>query len=140
MRLKPLAWLVYIRPAEAEGGAVIPQSLADMGFTVKMGNDANEERRSKLAQEIGEVLSIGPLAWMRQDLQGNRKPEEWQPWCKVGDRVVFSKYAGKLVPDPDTGEEYMMVNDEDIKTVIEPPPTTQELTETVEAMINQEEF
>ena len=39
-------------------------------------------------------------------------------WCKVGDKVIFGKYAGKMVENRDTGEEFMVINDDDIQLVI----------------------
>lgn len=74
---------------------------------------AIDEKRERVAQEYGEVIDIGPLAW--KEINKNYSDE---PWCKVGDRVVFSKYGGKLVIDPDTAQEYVILNDEDILAVV----------------------
>jgi co-chaperonin GroES (HSP10) len=32
----------------------------------------------------------------------------------VGDTVFYAKYAGKWIRDPETDEEFLIVNDEDI--------------------------
>ena len=39
--------------------------------------------------------------------------DEPAPWCKVGDKVIFAKYAGLLYLGKD-GKQYRMVNDKDI--------------------------
>ncbi len=120
MRLKPVGWRVYIRMDEAEEGVQISEELKKINFEIRRGIDENEIRRSIASEDIGTVVSIGPLAWMRQDLQGNRGPEQWEQWAQVGDRVVFGRHAGKLVREPTNGEWLMLVNDEDIQSVIEP--------------------
>lgn len=61
----------------------------------------------QLEAEIGEVVAIGPTAF---DTLGG-------PWCKVGDKILFAKYAGKFVPK--TEREYLMINDEDVMGVEE---------------------
>lgn len=122
MRLKPVGWRVYVRPHGGEEGVVVPGELKKLGFEVRMGMDENETRRNVLSLEMGWIVAVGPIAWMRQDMQGTRKPEEWEPWAKVGDQVIFGKYAGKLVRDPDQATYYMLMNDEDIQSVVEPAP------------------
>ena len=57
----------------------------------------------------GLVVEIGPCAW-----------EAWrQPWCEVGDTVVFGRYTGIVLTGID-GTEYRLLNDADILTRIHP--------------------
>jgi co-chaperonin GroES (HSP10) len=69
--------------------------------------------RNVKAQEgvdVGIVRKIGLTAW--KDFGG-------EPWCKVGDKVVFAKYAGKKVEDPaDKAKHFTILNDEDVVAVI----------------------
>lgn len=70
-----------------------------------------DERFAKAAEEVGIIIAIGPNAWKAFD--------GGEPWAKVGDKVVFSKYGGKIVEDPTTppdedGSYFMVLNDEDI--------------------------
>lgn len=118
-RLKPLGWRVLVKPNEAEEGATVPSELAKLGFEVRQGMDAEEIKRSILSLELGTIVKIGDLAWMRQDMQGNRLPEFWEPWAKVGDKVIFNRYSGKLIRDPENGSYLMQMNDEDIQDIIE---------------------
>jgi len=71
---------------------------------------AREARLAKVSTEHGTVLAIGPEAWKVH----NKAAGTEKPWVHVGDRVVFSKYGGRFVIDPDTDEEYMIINDDDI--------------------------
>jgi chaperonin GroES len=58
--------------------------------------------KEQMAQMTGTVVSIGP--WAFHDQPG--------PWCSIGDRVKFSKYAGFLHKLED--EDYRVMHDLDI--------------------------
>ena len=89
-RIEPLEDRVVIRPLEGEevtaSGLVIPDT-------------------AKEKPQEGEVLAIGPG---RLDDNGNRLPME----VSVGDRVLYSKYAGTEVKID--GEELLVVPARDI--------------------------
>ena len=36
-----------------------------------------------------------------------------EPWCKVGDKIIFAKYAGLLYLGKD-GQNYRLINDSDV--------------------------
>ena len=78
---------------------------------------ALDEKLEVGAKVTGTVLAIGPTAYKHPDLGGD-------PWCKVGDRVYWAKYAGKRVVDPDdpdteTSKKVLIcLNDEDVVAVI----------------------
>lgn len=71
-----------------------------------------DERQEKAACSTGTIVSFGPSAWLDPSLGG-------KPWVKEGDRVVFAKYSGKYIKDPDDDKiEYMVVNDDAIQVRI----------------------
>jgi co-chaperonin GroES (HSP10) len=35
-------------------------------------------------------------------------------WCKVGDVVLYARYGGVIIEDPDTKKKYVVINDEDL--------------------------
>lgn len=70
-----------------------------------------DERVEAAAQQTGIVVGVGHTCWKSSTL-------EQDPWAKVGDRVLFSKFAGRAIIDPVTGEEFMTMNDEDVICVI----------------------
>ena len=70
---------------------------------------AVDPKKERLAVEKGTVVTLGDTAF-----SGDFKTES-PP--KVGDRVYYAKYAGKLIKDTDD-VEYVMLNDEDVIAVI----------------------
>lgn len=81
---------------------------------------AVDERRESAASQKGTVVEIGPMAW-KNTLYGYGLPD-WKPWCEVGDRVYFARYAGKrIVDDQGPNKEpdvYFVLNDEDVQCII----------------------
>lgn len=67
---------------------------------------ADNEKLEKGARTTGTVIDIGRECWNMHN--GN------EPWCKVGDRIYWAKYAGKQVVDPYTQIDYIILNDEDV--------------------------
>jgi co-chaperonin GroES (HSP10) len=78
-------------------GLVIPDQYQD-----ELEAQINRERASV---DQGVVLTIGKTAF--RDFGG-------EPWCDVGDYVAYARHAGKFVKDPDTDEDILVLNDEDI--------------------------
>ena len=68
--------------------------------------------RQQLATVCGNVLAVGPQAY-----KGEKYPEG--PWCKVGDWVIFARYAGSRFKI-DGGEVRSLNDDEIIATVKDP--------------------
>lgn len=68
-----------------------------------------EERKEQLAVERGIVVSLGFTAFKAFD--------DGVPWCKVGDKVAYNKYGGKLIKDPEDQQEYLILNDDDVLCV-----------------------
>lgn len=97
MAIVPAGHRVLIRPDEisekTSGGIILAQTTKD---------------REQQATMRGVVVEVGENAWKAFD--------DGKPWAKVGDKVVFRKYAGEKVPEGDN--EYRVVNDEDILCVI----------------------
>jgi chaperonin GroES len=94
MNIKPLADRVVVKPIEEEekkqGGIIIP--------------DTAKEKPQK-----GEVVAVGPG---KVDDNGKRVPME----VKVGDKVLFGKYAGTEVEID--GEQYLIMRESDILAII----------------------
>ncbi len=98
--VKPLETIITMDPAMA---AEHP-TLADAEFQVK---SVNEREREERGENHGVVIHIGAVAFERL---GGR-----DAWCKEGDTVVFSRYAGTRVEHPPgSGVFYQLMNDEDI--------------------------
>jgi len=95
MKLKPLGDRILIKRLEAEektkGGIILP--------------DAAKEKPKE-----GRVVAVGTGR-----LLDNGK--RLSPQVKVGDRVIFSSYAGTEVKV--AGEEHLIMREEDIQAIIE---------------------
>jgi len=70
-----------------------------------------DEKAERVATQSGMVVQIGHAAWYDY-------PEEFRGWCKLGDHVIFARHAGKFVQDPETKEEYLIINDNDVQVII----------------------
>jgi chaperonin GroES len=92
--VKPLGDRVFVRVSEAEektaGGIILP--------------DNDKEK-----PQIGEVVQIGPG---KRGEDGTHQPLE----VKVGDKVLYSKYAGTDVKLG--GDEYVLLTERDILAVV----------------------
>jgi chaperonin GroES len=95
MKIRPLHDRVIVKRVEEErktaSGIVIPDTAAEK-------------------PDQGEVIAVGPG---RRDESGKLIPMD----VKVGDRVLFGKYAGQTVKVE--GEELLVMREEDIMGVIE---------------------
>ncbi|MCS6786870.1 MAG: co-chaperone GroES [Thiobacillaceae bacterium] len=96
MQIRPLHDRIIVKRLEAErktaSGIVIPDTAAEK-------------------PEQGEVIAVGPG---RLDDRGKRVPME----VKVGDRVLFGKYAGQTVKVG--GEELLVMREEDVMAILAP--------------------
>jgi len=71
-----------------------------------------DERRERAATHTGVVIDISPIAW--RDISGG------DPWCKIGDHIVFARHAGKVLEDLENPKEAVMaIRDEDVQCIIE---------------------
>ena len=110
--LKVLGYRLLVKPDPPKDQIKIGKELKAMGFEV--GMTADQERRELVGTEIGTLVGIGPTAWRAYDGQDPL----WAPWAKVGDRITFARYSGKIVTDPETSESFMTINDVDIQCVV----------------------
>ena len=95
MKIRPLHDRVIVKRVEAErttaSGIVLPDSAGEK-------------------PDQGEVLAVGPG---KRDDNGKQVALD----VKVGDRVLFGKYAGQAVKVD--GEEVLVMREEDIMGVVE---------------------
>ena len=78
---------------------------------VYMGQDTLE--RQQVASQCANVLAVGPHAY--QDKK--RFPDG--PWCKVGDWIMFARYAGSRIKIE--GGEVRLLNDDEVLATIKNP-------------------
>jgi co-chaperonin GroES (HSP10) len=107
LELKAVGHRVMVKPDPVE-------KVTDTGIILSVN-----EKMEAAASQKGTVIGIGPMAW-KNEVYGFGLPG-WEPWCKVGDRVFFARYAGKFIntsDDPKNSERVVVLNDEDVQAVI----------------------
>lgn len=78
------------------------------GFQIVRPGDLEKAERN--ATDKGTVVQISPLAF--KDIGGG------DPWCAIGDKVIYAKHSGKWIKDPETNEEFYAIRDEDVQAII----------------------
>lgn len=109
MGIEALGFRLTIRPDKVtDSKAEETKKLAEKaGFVLPdaVAEDLDAEyTRAQASVDQGIVLSIGPTAFGGDS----------QKWCDVGDYVAYARHAGKWVKDPETDENILVLNDEDI--------------------------
>jgi len=99
---------VLIRPEKIEEHDEVFKAAKAAGIAIYRGEEIKREERGVV---IGVVLQTTELCWQAPVGNGT-------PWAYVGDRVVYARYAGKFINDPETQEEFLILNDEDIVGVL----------------------
>ena len=100
MKIQPTEFKVLIKQDKVEsqtsGGLYLPDSARD---------------KQQFSVDRGEVVSFGDGFF--RDLPG--------PTPKVGDRVIFNRYAGSLITVVEDSErvDYRLCNDKDICAIME---------------------
>ena len=96
MKLKPLGDRLIVRAIEEEqttaSGIVLPDT-------------------AKEKPQLGEVLAVGDG---RYDDSGKRIPMD----VTKGDKVLYSKYGGTEIKDPDNGEELLVLRESDVQAKV----------------------
>jgi co-chaperonin GroES (HSP10) len=96
--IRPVGHVLLVLPLEVE-------EVSKGGIIVTTGS---QTRREEMGQTEATVISLGNTAYADQK----------EPWCQVGDRVVFARYSGTERKGSD-GKMYRLINDLDVKGVLE---------------------
>ena len=91
--INPVGWRVLIKPQEIK-------EVSDSGIILT--TEVNKERE-QMGNTTGVVVAMGEQCFA----------DEPSPWCKIGDKVIFAKYAGLLYKGKDD-THYRMINDKDV--------------------------
>ena len=98
---KPTGWRMLVLPfrmkEKTDGGLLLGTETID---------------RQQVASQCGNVLAMGPDCY-----QDKNRFEE--PWCKVGDWVIFARYAGSRIEIE--GGEVRLLNDDEVLATVQDP-------------------
>lgn len=92
----PVGYRILVRPK-----GVIEKTKGGIYLT-----DNNKEQQSYL-NSVGQVIAMGPECY------SDRKT----PWCKVGDWVIFGRYAGSKISVQDV--KMVIINDDEILATLD---------------------
>lgn len=112
MNLKAVGHRLLVKPDPLKERVKINDDLKKLGFEI--ARPADMEKMEEAATQTGTVVDVGSTAWHAFD----KSSPDWKAWCKVGDRIVFARYAGKPIEDPVTDEKYFVLNDEDVQALV----------------------
>ena len=99
---QPTGWRILILPfkmGEKTKGGIL------------MGQETLEKQQ--VASQCGNVLAMGP------DCYRDKNRYKQGPWCKVGDWIMFARYAGSRIKIE--GGEVRLLNDDEILATIKNP-------------------
>lgn len=95
--IAPLGRAVLVRYYEPEAKTtsliILPKEVKD---------------REILIEQRAVVIEAGPLAWMHEPV----------PRARPGDKVLIAKFSGHMLVGPADGQQYRIVNDQDIFAAI----------------------
>ena len=98
----PSGWRLLVLPftprEKTKGGILIAQESLE---------------KLRIATNCGYVLKMGPLAYQ------DKEKYSTGPWCKVGEWVIFARYAGSRLPIE--GGEVRILNDDEVLGTIKDP-------------------
>lgn len=94
MKIAPVAWRVIVKPDVIE-------KKTESGLVL-----AVDEKLEKGARITGTIVAIGDDVYPNSIVP--------KAGLHVGDRVYYAKYAGKVILDNNTGDELVILNDEDV--------------------------
>ena len=99
---KPTGWRMLVLPfrmsEKTKGGILLGGETID---------------RQQVASQCGNVLAMGDACYVDKERYPNG------PWCKVGDWVVFARYAGSRIEIE--GGEVRLLNDDEILATVQDP-------------------
>ena len=99
---KPTGWRLLVLPLrmdeKTKGGLLLGQDTLD---------------KQQVASQCGNVLAMGPLCYKDKE----RYPDG--PWCKIGDWVIFARYAGSRIQIE--GGEIRLLNEDEILATVKNP-------------------
>ena len=99
---KPTGWRILVLPfkmnEKTKGGVLLGQETIE---------------RQQVGSQCGNVLAMGPDCYADKD----RFTEG--PWCKVGDWIIFARYAGSRIEIE--GGEVRLLNDDEVLATVQDP-------------------
>ena len=123
--IKPCGHNIVVAPLEWD-------KETEWGFALTPHENSETARMEKAGRMYGTLVAVGPQAWMAHAaslakglalLDGAPRAmanKTFDAWAQIGDTVMYSRYAGKNIYDPNDGTELYLIHDEDVLAVLPP--------------------
>lgn len=102
----PVLHRILVKPNKLEEEDKSYKSAIGAGIIIP---ELDQRKREQAAVDRGIVVQVGDTAFT--DF-GAVSP------VKAGDYIAYAKHAGKYVRDPETEEDFLILNDEDIVCIL----------------------
>ena len=87
---------------------ILPRDIAEKTASGIILATEQGREREQMSNTTGIVISMGESCY----------EEAEKPWCAVGDKIAFAKYAGLLYIGKDS-KKYRIINDTDVTAVLD---------------------
>lgn len=104
--IEPVTHRLVIKPFKITETDKVYKSAIAAGIQLP---DEDKRRREQAAVDQGTIVAMGPTVFADFNSLNT---------LNIGDEIVFAKYAGKEVEDPETKETYTVINDEDVVAIV----------------------
>jgi chaperonin GroES len=99
---QPTGWRLIVLPfkmdEKTKGGIIMNETTLE---------------KQQVASQCGNVLAMGPQCYTDKERYPNG------PWCKVGDWVIFARYAGSRIQIE--GGEVRLLNEDEVLATVQDP-------------------
>lgn len=104
--IKPLIHRILVKAEKFEEFSEDVKRARSIGLEIPALED---HKRQQASVDRGEIVAIGQTAFRDYGID-----------CpvKIGDVVSYARFAGKIIVDPETKEEFVALNDEDLICVV----------------------
>jgi co-chaperonin GroES (HSP10) len=111
----PTGHTILVKPCLADDVEEDADTYKQKGGSIVIPKDvAKRFAREQKSQQKGKVIAIGMIAY-----------SDWnngELWCDVGDYVYFTRHAGNWLTDEKSGEDFILMSDNDVNGVVSDTP------------------
>lgn len=100
--IEPILHRILVRPDKIEEIDPALKQAKAAGIVIP---ELESRKREQASVDSGTVVSFGPTVF--------RDFNTTNP-LSVGDYIAYARHSGKRITDPDTKEEFVLLNDEDV--------------------------